>query len=481
VTEIPAGFQWGAVSPHLIVGDPGVSVDVAQLSALGLTAWRFPILWSALQPEGRGAPERAAIDFYQRLVDSLCERGIAGCAVLSGGELPGRLARAGGWLSRDTAGRFADHADLMFRALGDRVARWVTHEDPRRIAWPQAGDGGEGRGGEGRGGEGRGGEGGGGEVRGGEGRGGEVRGGEAGLAALPGLSVLRAGLPAAHHLLLAHGRAVEACRAELAAGRIGLVLDLAQVVPLREEESELAAVRLADALVNRWFLEPVLRGAYPREALERVVDIAGLLRFCREGDLATIAAPIDFLSIGYEGLLAASADDRDDLGLRLHPGRPGQPVSHAGREIAPGGLSEVLGRLAAEHEGLSLLVEGSSAALLPAGSGRGEGGSLGPGGATAPAPAGSSAQVGQLQLLHAHLEALASSVASGAQVEGYLLRTLTDGPPARPVAPSGDPWTPASGLLQIDASGGARTPRAIARYLERVARDGLAATEPRPA
>ena len=426
MTEIAGDFLWGAVSPDLAVGDPGLERDLAQLSALGLRAWRLPLVWSAIQPEGRGAPERAVLDFYQRLIDAMCEREIASCVVLSGGPLPGRVARAGGWHNRDTAGRFADHADLMFRALGDRVSRWITHADPRRAAWPEHGGPDQ--------------------------------------PPLPGPAALRAGLPAAHHLLLGHGRAVEACRAELAAGRIGLGLDLAPVAPLHEEEVHLPAVRLADALWNGWFLEPVRGGAYPQAALERAVDHTGLLRFCRDGDLTVIAAPIDFLAVGHEGGLLAAADGAAGVEVTRAPGDRARTVR---------GLLELVSRLAAGPEPLPLLLETTAA---PADAARGD--------------------AARIELLHAELEALAGAIAGGARIEGLLLRTLTDppgagvtptaasgataGPAGRAVVPTAPAAPPPPGLLAIDAATGERTPRPVARYLERVIRDGLAHAEPRP-
>ena len=433
MTEIPGDFLWGAVCPDLTVGDPALHRDLAQLSALGLRAWRLPIIWSAVQPEGRGAPERAVLDYYQRLIDASCEREIASCVVLSGGPLPGRLARAGGWHHRDTAGRFADHADMMFRALGDRVSRWITHADPRRVAWPEHGGPGQ--------------------------------------PLVPGPGALRAGLPAAHHLLLGHGRAVEACRAELAAGRIGLALHLAPIAPFHDEEEHLPAVRLADALWNGWFFEPVRRGTYPQAALERAagraIEATGLLRFCRDGDLATIAAPIDFLAVGYEGRLLAAADRGAGFDLTRAPGDRAGTVR---------GLVELVSRLAAEPDPLPVLLE-----------------------TTAAPAAGATGDAARVELLHAELEALAGAIAGGARVEGLLLRTLTDPPGAAatatatataataaatgPGAAAGaepTPPPPPPGLLDIDAATGERTPRPVARYLERIIRDGLAATEPRP-
>src|SRR5690606_19661422 len=104
--------------------------DVDLMADLGLRAYRFSIAWPRIQPDGRGRPLGAGIDFYSRLVDALLERGIAPLVTLYHWDLPQALERAGGWPARDTAMRFADYADILFRALGDRVARWITHGGP---------------------------------------------------------------------------------------------------------------------------------------------------------------------------------------------------------------------------------------------------------------------------------------------------------------------------------------------------------------
>ena len=45
-------------------------------------------------------------------------------------DLPAALDDLGGWTNRDVAGWFADYAQLVVRALGDRVALWATLNEP---------------------------------------------------------------------------------------------------------------------------------------------------------------------------------------------------------------------------------------------------------------------------------------------------------------------------------------------------------------
>src|SRR5438128_2387748 len=100
---------------------------------------------------------------------------------------------------------------------------------------------------------------------------------------------------AAHHLLLSHGRAVQIIRAETPAGtRVGITLNLTQVYPATGSETDHEAARRVDGFGNRWFLDPVFRGSYPLDVLA-ALDGSGPP--VRDGDLQTIAAPIDFLGI----------------------------------------------------------------------------------------------------------------------------------------------------------------------------------------
>src|SRR6476469_10010413 len=104
--------------------------DIALMKDLGLHAYRFSIAWPRIIPTGRGQVNQAGIDFYSRLVDGLLEAGIAPFATLYHWDLPQTLQDAGGWPARSTAEAFVEYADVISRALGDRVKKWITHNEP---------------------------------------------------------------------------------------------------------------------------------------------------------------------------------------------------------------------------------------------------------------------------------------------------------------------------------------------------------------
>src|SRR5262249_1280500 len=198
--------------------------DVRLMRDLGLKAYRFSIAWARVLPEGRGRVNEAGLGFYERLVDTLLENGIQPMATLYHWDLPAALDDRGGWLNPDVAKWFAEYADVVFRKLDDRIKLWSTLNEP----WVAMNDG-----------------------------------YLLGIHA-PGHRSAFEATVVAHHLLMAHGTAVQAYRA---AGRnqIGLVVNIEPKYAASDDQADIAATRRADAYMNRQFLEPALRGTYPEE------------------------------------------------------------------------------------------------------------------------------------------------------------------------------------------------------------------------
>ena len=108
--------------------------DLDLLKNLGVGAYRFSISWSRVIPEGRGKVNPAGLDFYDRLVDGLLERGIEPFPTLYHFDLPLALHKKGGWPQRDTAAAFGDYAAAVAARLGDRVTWWITLNEPMVVA-----------------------------------------------------------------------------------------------------------------------------------------------------------------------------------------------------------------------------------------------------------------------------------------------------------------------------------------------------------
>lgn len=226
--------------------------DLDLICGLGATIYRFSVMWPRVQPEGAGAINRKGLDFYDRLVDAMLERGLRPWPCLYHWDLPQALQDQGGWVNRDIADRFADYTALMADVIGDRAENWVTFNEPSVSAWV---------------------------------------GHEEGRHA-PGLVDTRAAVRAAHHLNLAHGRAVGVLRQRRPKAGVGFVLPIHVGRPLpqfRERDAHLVA-----AYEDKWngvFLDPIFRGGYPESVADRFAP------HVRDGDLAEIARPIDFVGV----------------------------------------------------------------------------------------------------------------------------------------------------------------------------------------
>ncbi|MDX3111688.1 family 1 glycosylhydrolase, partial [Nonomuraea angiospora] len=227
--------------------------DVELMSGLGVNAYRFSIAWPRVQPQGDGEVNVAGLDFYERLVDALLEKGIQPVPTLFHWDLPQALQDRGGWINRDISGNFAEYAAAVAARLADRVPLWITLNEPFvHMAYGYA----------------------------------------MGIHA-PGQALLTDALPAAHHQLLAHGLATQALRAA-GARQVAITNNCTPVWPASQEEADLKAAEAYDILHNRLFNDPVLLGKYPDlSAYTQTVD------FVRDGDLDVIAAPLDGLGINY--------------------------------------------------------------------------------------------------------------------------------------------------------------------------------------
>lgn len=259
---LPAGFRWGAAA----AADSAETADVALLSALNLTTYRFPIPWSRILPNGRRPVSEEGVDLYRRLSDELLAAGVRPFPTLCNGDLPQTLQHAGGWANRDTAGRFADYVEVIARALGDRVDTWCPINEPGVFTWSGTG-----------------------------------------VDKLPGISNPEVFLRAYHVAHLAQGEAFRALRAERADARIGSAFRCAPCEPYGDSDSDREAALRLDALLHLGSLEPALRGRYADVFLEEppldAMDV-------RDGDLERLRAPFDFIGINLAPrILAAHAHD----------------------------------------------------------------------------------------------------------------------------------------------------------------------------
>ncbi|MBC7517315.1 MAG: family 1 glycosylhydrolase [Microbacteriaceae bacterium] len=234
--------------------------DLRFMRELGIDSYRFSLGWPRLQPAGRGAANRAAVAFYDRLLDGLLAVGIRPMLTLHHFDLPEPLQHVGGWLNRDTASRLADFAYLAATTFGDRVDSWVTLSEPVTAM---------------------------------------IEGYAVGSHA-PGASLKMGALAVVHNQLLGHGLAVEALRAADVSGRIGIANLHTPVEPSSDRREDVDQAELFDLIHNRLYADPILLGRYP-DAPEETPDVFSLFREIEPSELRTISQPLDFYGLSYSG------------------------------------------------------------------------------------------------------------------------------------------------------------------------------------
>jgi beta-glucosidase len=336
--------------------------DVALMRELGLDAFRFSIAWPRILPEGRGKVNAAGLDFYDRLVDELLASEIEPFATLFHWDTPQVLEDQGGWPVRATAEAFVEYVEAVVERLGDRISHWTTHNEPWVVAWI----------------------------------------GHAWGEHAPGRTSEADAVASAHHLLLAHGWAVEVLRREAPDAQVGITLNLAQAYPASSSPEDEAAAWHVDGEGNRWFLDPLFRGSYPADLLERNELVAPLVR---DGDLETIAAPLDFLGVNnYFRFVISDSGDGPQV-VR----DPDAPRTDMGWEVYPDGLYRVLTRVHADYAPPVIYVTENGAAF---GDVRGHDGRV--------------RDPERQEYLASHIASVGQAVAEGVPVKGYFVWSLLD-------------------------------------------------------
>jgi beta-glucosidase len=383
--------------------------DLDLVADLGANAYRFSLAWPRLN-DPRG------VAHYDRVIDGLLERGIEPLVTLYHWDLPQTLEEAGGWLNRDTVERFAEYAAGCFDAYGDRVRRWVTINEPWIVG---------------------------------------LLGYRLGLHA-PGHQDVRKEVTAFHHLLLAHGRAVQELRSSAHDGVAGIANAHAPHYAYSDDPADVAAAGESDGYVNRFFLDSVLKGAYPQDTLALFDRVAGPLDFIHEGDLDVIGTPSDFLGVNYYARrVMRSVPDRtpypwevvvDADAPTTDGGTAAVPMTEAGTEITPEAFTDLLVRLHRDY-GVPLLITENGAVF-----------------GDVPGPDGRVRDERRVRYIESHVRAVQRAIELGADVRGYCHWSLLDN----------FEWAlgygQRFGIVHVDYATLERTVKDSGRYYSRIAR-----------
>jgi beta-glucosidase len=400
--------------------------DVALMAELGMQTYRFSTSWARIRPDG-GPVNPKGLDFYSRLVDQLLEKNIKPWLTLYHWDLPQALQEKGGWANRDTAKLFAEYAMDVHAVLGDRVDAWTTLNEPWCSSFLS------------------------------------YLGGEH----APGIQEPEQALAAGHNLMLAHGLAITELRKADPKLQLGITLNLTVADAVNPEDpGDVNAARLIDGQFNRFFLDPIFRGAYP-EDLRKDFERFSWEHNIHDGDLEIISTPIDALGVNYyhgealsatpatAKLMSAAPSERPKRSpfpvtdnVHWHP--RGLPLTAMEWEVQPEGLTRLLKRVHEEYTGdkVKLYVTENGAAYNDV-----------------PDENGFVNDVERAEFLRLHLDAILDAIEQGVDVYGYFYWSLMDN----------YEWAwgyhKRFGIVRVDYETLERTPKLSGREYQRIIAD----------
>ena len=338
--------------------------DLDLIAGLGVDSYRFSTSWARVLPEGRGTINQDGLDFYERLVDGLLERGIKPAATLYHWEMPSALADLGGWRNRDVAQWFGDFTEVVMKRIGDRVWSVAPINEPWCVGWLSHFMG----------------------------------------AHAPGIRDIRATARAMHHIMLAHGTAIQTMRG-LGMKNLGAVCNFEWATPASDRPEDVAAAARYDAIYNRFFLGGIFKGAYPDLALE---GLEPHLPLGWQDDFGVISTPVDWSGINYYTRTLIH-DDAKAPWPRYSQSVGDLPTTSMGWEIYPDALRAFLVRMTQEYTGnLPIYVTEN--------------------GMSAPDVIQDKvvADPHRIEYLNSHLSAAKDAIAAGVPLAGYYMWSLMD-------------------------------------------------------
>ncbi|MEX2693026.1 GH1 family beta-glucosidase [Rhizobium mongolense] len=335
--------------------------DVELIASLGLDAYRLSLAWPRLITR-EGKANDKGFDFYKRLLDALGEKGIKRFVTLYHWDLPQWIEDRGGWVSRETAYRYAEYVDIATRELAGRVEAWATFNEPWCTAWIGYAEGRQ----------------------------------------APGHTDPVLALAAGHHLMLGHGLAVPVIRRNDPGAKVGIVLNLQPATAATDTRENRHAAKLAEVGQNDWFLGPLLKGQYDA----RFFELRGAVPAIVPGDLDIIQQPLDYLGVNYyfrAYVGAAGAHGYKDVPLN------GVERTQMGWEVYPEGLTYQLVTISQDYPNLPpvYITENGMASDDKVIDGKVEDDS-------------------RIRFFERHLAAVSDAIDAGVEVSGYFAWSLMD-------------------------------------------------------
>ncbi|WP_282114765.1 GH1 family beta-glucosidase [Pseudoalteromonas arctica] len=334
--------------------------DIDLIESLGVDAYRLSISWPRVMTQD-GKLNPVGVKFYTDILDELKRKNIKAFVTLYHWDLPQHLEDEGGWLNRKTAYAFEQYVELITNAFGTRVYSYATLNEPFCSAF---------------------------------------LGYEIGIHA-PGLVGKQYGKKAAHHLLLAHGLAMNVLNKTSPNTKNGIVLNFTPAYPLTDTQQDIDSAKYADDYLNQWYMKPIMDGKYPDIINQLPSDH---LPDIHPGDMELISQPIDYLGINFYTRQVYKAHPTDIY----EPIAPTGPLTDMGWEIYPQSFTDLLVSLNKTYTLPPIYITENGAAM-PDTYNNGEVNDL-----------------DRLNYYNDHLNAVHNAIEQGVVIDGYFAWSLMD-------------------------------------------------------
>jgi beta-glucosidase len=343
--------------------------DIEIAGKLNAKSYRFSISWPRIQANGSGPANEKGLDYYKRVADELHKANIRPLATLYHWDLPQALQDAGGWPNRDVAGRFTDYCQIVTKAMGDRVNDWCIFNEPWVFTFL----------------------------------------GYASGVHAPALKDFPATLRATHVVNLAQGQAFRAIKAVNPKFKVGSAFSMSNCEPLTNSAEDKAAADRGHAMGNIWFVNPALKGEYPKAFMgENPYDVMGV----KAGDLEICKAPLDYLGINYyrRQLVRAIPVGQGNaaMGVETFDAFEG-PITQFAWEVWPDSFHDLLMRITSEYNKPVLEITENGCSYLDS-----------------PDAHGKIPDQRRIEFMRGYLSALGRAMKDGADVRAYHHWSLMD-------------------------------------------------------
>lgn len=275
--------------------------DIKLLKSLNFKNLRLSLSWPRILPEGSGKVNQKGVDFYNKVIDLSLENGIEPWLTLYHWDLPQAIEDKGGWTNRDIVSYFSEYAHASSKVFGDRVTNWIVLNEPMSFTG---------------------------------------LGYYAGYHA-PGKKGISNFLAAAHHATLCQAVGAREIRRNNLGSNVGTAFSVTCVKPKNNLSLNVNAANRMDALLNRFFTEPLLGMGYP---LETLPEFKRIEKYFKPGDDMLMRHDMDFWGIQYYFRTVAQFSLFPPLlwASEVPAQKRNVPVNAMNLEIYPKGLFKIL-------------------------------------------------------------------------------------------------------------------------------------------